>query len=582
MLCNMMQAIMRRSMLAAGIFISAAGGAAWWATALEAQAVATTIIDFRAVGADGTPVTDLKAEEVTIRIAGRARPVKSLRLVQPSGAGGGAAAPAGVPPPFGTNAGGSGASGGRVVMIVVEDETLPAGGEVPLRQAISSYLDALTPADRVAFAIAPRDTAGTGFGSGTEKIKAALGTVSGRSRSAGGEERVCRTRDTLMQLRSMLSSFSGTETPVTVLFFSADLASPSTTSSGGSCDLTTDQYQNLGTTAAAARAHFFVINHHNSVAGRNEGLETVASVTGGGTVHRLAGQNDLLAKIAVETSAYYAATIDAESSDRAGQAQRLDLRVSRSGVDARFRPEVMLTSSAGAKPGVAIAPRDMLRDTRAFTDLPLRVLGIPSREAGGNIKVTVFAEPVDAGAKLTGGAIGLIDASGKFAPSVLDEKQLAGRPIVSAHAVAPGQYRLRFAAVDASGRGGAADYPINATLTDAGPLKLSGLMITGLKNNSIAPQMQFSSEPTVLGYLEIYGQLTGKVAARMEVAASLDGPALQTIQPGGQGTTEPDKFVLTAQIPIAELKPGDYVVRAIVNMEGQPEGKVVATFRKVQ
>ena len=52
------------------------------------------------------------------------------------------------------------------------------------------------------------------------------------------------------------------------------------------------------------------------------------------------------------------------------------------------------------------------------------------------------------------------------------------------------------------------------------------------------------------------------------------------MQPGGQKTSEADKFILTSPIAIGDLKPGDYVVRAIVGMQGQPEGKVVATFRK--
>jgi hypothetical protein len=67
----------------------------------------------------------------------------------------------------------------------------------------------------------------------------------------------------------------------------------------------------------------------------------------------------------------------------------------------------------------------------------------------------------------------------------------------------------------------------------------------------------------------------------MEVATSVEGPAIVTVQPGGSGTSEPDKFILTGEIPIASLAPGDYVVRAVVSMADQPEGKVMKTFRKV-
>jgi hypothetical protein len=328
-----------------------------------------------------------------------------------------------------------------------------------------------------------------------------------------------------------------------------------------------------------------VINSDNAVSQRDEGLETLASVTGAGTVLRMAGNPDLLQRIAAETSAYYKAIVDAEGSDRAGQGQRLELRVAREGVTTRFRPEVVATASAAAgaaKPGAKVAPGDMLRNTSAFTDLPVRTVGVPSRDVEGRIKVAVFSEPVDPSTKLTAAAVGLISPEGKFTPAVIDQKQMGSYPIVTAHSVAPGTYRLRFAAVDASGKAGAADYQVNATLTDAGPLKMSGLMVTGIRNNSIAPQMLFSDEPAALAYLEIYGELNAPVSARIEVASSLDGPAIETVQAGGQQTNEPDKFVLTGQIPLAKLQPGDYVVRAIVKMGENPEGKVVASFRKVQ
>ena len=50
--------------------------------------------------------------------------------------------------------------------------------------------------------------------------------------------------------------------------------------------------------------------------------------------------------------------------------------------------------------------------------------------------------------------------------------------------------------------------------------------------------------------------------------------------PAAGTTSEPDKSILTGELPIASLAPGDYVVRAFVGIDGQPEGKVIKTFRK--
>ena len=50
-------------------------------------------------------------------------------------------------------------------------------------------------------------------------------------------------------------------------------------------------------------------------------------------------------------------------------------------------------------------------------------------------------------------------------------------------------------------------------------------------------------------------------------------------RPAGGPTNEPDKLQVFGEIPVDKLAPGDYVIRAIVQMEGQPEGKVIRTLR---
>ena len=140
---------------------------------------------------------------------------------------------------------------------------------------------------------------------------------------------------------------------------------------------------------------------------------------------------------------------------------------------------------------------------------------------------------------------------------------------------------MRFGAAEASGKGGAVDLDLAAELTPAGPLKLGALVLTAFRNNAAVPAIQFGADEQIVGILEMYGQVTGQVSARMEVASTLDGPAISSIQPGvGPKSSEPDKFVLLGAIPIASLAPGDYVVRAFVGIQGQPEGKVIKTFRK--
>ena len=544
-------------------------------------------VDFQALSAEGQPVADLKPEEVSLRIGGRARAVKGLQFVRVPGAASGSTAPA-VAPPFGTNVGGGGE--GRQVAIIIEDETLLPGSDRILRDAIGAFIEKLGPADRVALFFAPRDSAQAGFGAGVDRVREALSRLQGRAKTnAPAAEETCRTRDTLALLRGQLTSMGGAESPTTVLFFSSKLSPPSTVqlrgaASAGQCDVNLQAFREISSAMAPARAQLYVIQQDPSVTTANEGLENLAGATGAGQVLRMADASGGLVRVLAETSGHYVATIEADASDRSTQSQRLEVRVTRTGVSTRARLEL---APPAAKPaagkGPAATPQQMLRDVRAYRDLPLRAVGYASRGASGRMTVIAIGESADPAAKIAAAAIGLVDvASGKLvAQSTAGEKELAQPTIVIATAAPPGTYRLRFAAVDATGRGGAADYEVIADLTPAGTLKLGSLMIGSLRNNAMSMAMQFKDEEKIVGYLEMYGQLTGAVTARMEVAASADGPAIATVQPGGTGTSEPDRFILTAEIPIAALAPGDYVVRAVVSMAGQPEGRVMKTFRKL-
>ena len=116
----------------------------------------------------------------------------------------------------------------------------------------------------------------------------------------------------------------------------------------------------------------------------------------------------------------------------------------------------------------------------------------------------------------------------------------------------------------------------------AGPLKLSSLVLgTQPPGAGFSPKLEFAGDPAVTVYFELYGGRTSmQLGAAVELAASVDGPALATAQPKWGGSAEPDRFTAIAQIPIDALAPGDYVVRAIVAVEGQPEGRIYRTLRK--
>jgi hypothetical protein len=157
---------------------------------------------------------------------------------------------------------------------------------------------------------------------------------------------------------------------------------------------------------------------------------------------------------------------------------------------------------------------------------------------------------------------------------------------MAALAAPPGTYRVRVAALDAAGRAGATDYELKVEVPRADPLKMSGLVLgTQQQGGGFAPRLEFAGEPVAIGLLEIYGvPKGGNVTVDLDLVSSAEGTALATAQTNvGAGPAGMDDMrVAFGGFNIGSLAPGDYLMRAVVNLDGKPVGKVVRTLRKTQ
>jgi len=556
--------------------------------ALRAQAPGEPVsLDFVALGSDGRPVLDLSAAQVTLKVDGKERKIQALRLVK-SGDGP-AAGPAPstdpAPAPFATNTG-TGSDDGRSILIVVDEDSLRPGIERPVRDALTQLIASLAPSDRIGLVTVPRGTVHVDPSTAHGRVRDALATVSGRmTATSDNSQRPCRARDTLDALRGVLGGLGGS--PTIVLMFSSEMVGPSGgggSSGNNACELQTNDFQKVGVAASEARAQFYIVQPDTAATSNLEGLQNLAGVTGG-QYQRLATDANPLARIALETSARYVATFVPEPSERNGQSHRVELKVAREGVSVRTRAETTIARSGAARATAAAKPREMVATTAAYRDLPLRATALSSRGIGGKLQILVMAETTDPTAKLNAATVALIDSTTNklVAQGTADEKQVAASPVMMSLLADAGSYRLRFAATDASGRAGAVDLPLSAALASAGPLKFSTLVLGTAGPSGFAPAMQFTGPGPVMAYVELYGSMAGaQLGAKLEIASTPTGPAISTVQPSGRGTSEPDKFLLTADLPIADLAPGDYVVRLIIGVQGQPETTLTRTLRKVK
>jgi VWFA-related protein len=563
-------------------------------------------VSFAAVAADGSATADLKQGEITIKIDGRDRPVRSLQLVSVADAaarGEPAAETISLPPPFGTN---STSDTGRTMMLAIDDESFKPGSEHALRQAIDRLIAGLSRRDRVSLVTIPYG--GVTIAATTEhsRIRTALSMMAGRAASGTtGSDLACRSRLTLEALAKHVKTLGVREAPSVVMLVSAGLAAPRrdnvTTMAPGMCELTLDPFREVAAAAGAARTQFYIVQpadimvqgtiSRENIAGTGfrgsdnpvEGMEQLIGVTGGKLLNIGGGTDTAFDRIVRESAAYYVATIDAQGSDRGRRSHQLDIRVARPGVQVRAPRAISFAAAdaPGAKPAKP-SPRDMLSTLDIFRDLPLRATAYSSFEPGGSqVRVITLAEPVDPAAKIATLMAALFDREGKSVSSwVAQPADLERTPIIGAMTAPPGAYRLRVAAIDATGRTGTADYDVLAEVAQTGPLKLSSIILGLSRSGTFQPKMQFTTEPVAIGYVEMTGAPAGgRVNATLEISQTANGPAIVTvplaIESGGA-----DRYVARGAVPIGALAPGDYVVRAMVGLEGHPPTRVIRTLRK--
>lgn len=565
-----------KSLLAATLAVTAvtSGHVLRAADASQAAAAGPATVEFIALTADGQPVTDLTAAQITLRVGNKDRAISSLELVRF-----GATPTSELPMPFGTN---SIADAGRTFVAIIDEETLRPGLETGVKEALTDFEKSLAANDRLALFTIPRGTIAVPPTTDRAAFRAALDRVQGRGKTMSASERRCHTRDTVTALDSLLGaagSGGGGLTPV--LFFTTALAgaaaSTAAMDSPDDCVVQPSVYQRVGVSADIANAQFFVIRPEQSDRTAAEGIENLVGVTGGQMLF-LTGEGGAMPRIARETQAYYTATFTAEGNERTGTSARLEVRSTRPDVTIRARASVNIPRASAAP-----TPVSMLRELTVHRGFGLRAVGIASRneDPKADMKVFALAETTDPSVKLKAAAAALYDPLGKLVAQWTARPEELQRSVLAAAIPAPaGTYRLRVAAVSTDNRAATADYEMKVLTTEAGPAKLGGLMMGTAGAGGFSPLVTITTETEIIAVFELYGRPEGPFGAIVEILPDLLGKPLATAPPQPSATPIQDKFMFMAKLPVGDLKPGDYILRAQLAFEGQPTGTLTQTIRK--
>src|SRR5688572_16476830 len=219
-------------------------------------------VDFIVTTSDGTPITDVTAEEISIRIDGRARKVRTLRLVSVKALPAAATSVAAPPVPFGTNAL---TSEGRSMVIAIDEDSFRTGREPPLRESVDSLIARLGPGDRVLVVTMPFGSVKIPFTTDHVRIKRFISTFTGQQpRNETGSDMACRTRRVLEATAGFLGLLAFAEGPTSVIFLTGGMAGPRrdaiATRAPGMCELTAEHFNRVGRAASSGRANFYVVH----------------------------------------------------------------------------------------------------------------------------------------------------------------------------------------------------------------------------------------------------------------------------------------------------------------------------------
>lgn len=548
------------------------------------------IVHVFVTGGDGQPISDLLPEEVSVKVAGRVRDVRSLNLFK--AASGGVSV---VPEPYATN---RPPADGRDVLIVVDNESFGTGRETLVRGAMGDVMAFVAPGDRLGLVTVPKGAYRLAPTTDHSRVKSAMSEMISRGlNTEAASDVACRTKATLDTLRQLVSGVEPER--LTVVFFVSGGLTPPTavesiqrgTGAVTTCDLRTDDYTQTVSAIRSAPVDFhgaFVPEDMSSGAMASSslvtGLEHIAGATGNPLVRLSGTDRAAIGLLARRVASFYTIRFDAAAEDRSGEAQRLDVKVTRAGATVRARQGIILAKPvAPTKAEKPPSPDDLLRVATTCADLPLKAAAFPARGDDRNaIKVVTLFEPFESEGGFGAAAAALYDEKGRMAAKGSARSgDLARRPVVMGMQVKPGTYRLRVAATDAAGRCGTVDQTVSLGLPQTGPLSFSSLVLGAATGGRFAPVLEFSNAGSAIAYLEVYGvSPEARLDAVYELAQSADGPAIATLPVDVRTGASPDLRIVLGEISLAVLPPGDIVVRAVVGMRGQPPATISRTLRR--
>jgi len=337
-----------------------------------------------------------------------------------------------------------------------------------------------------------------------------------------------------------------------------------------------------------------------------DGLEQLAGQTRGRLLQISAGTGaGIFERLNRELSGYYLLGFEPTEADRTGRQRRIRVEVRRRGVTVRARPTFALAkeplaADAGGSAAVEREPEAVVKD---LLSAPLPDRGLPMRVTTYNVvdgkdprvRVIVSAEIGEPAREPAEWPIGIVvlDKNDKTAAGSVSRMILSPaspraetpRLLQTTVLLDPGEYTLRIAVVDDTGRTGSVHHVIRARLArTSGRQDVSDLLVAAEPSPPdgvrLAPAPLVDTEGASF-QVSVAGQNNAQLAntaVTLQVSESDQGPPLTSVD---LPLALRDGAVRTfgGVVRLGLLPPGQYVARALISAPGQPETRVTRAFR---
>ena len=330
---------------------------------------------------------------------------------------------------------------------------------------------------------------------------------------------------------------------------------------------------------------------------REAGLETLAARSRGSLFRIVANPQYIFDRLRSEISSHYMLGVEPAERDRDGKPHQIRVTIGRKGLEVRSRRQVQYIVRTPNNWSRDVVMGRVLRSPAANTELPMRFSTYTFRDQAPEKVKLILAAEIDPESmeKELDLAIGfaVFDNQGKPVLSGQERKIYSANttpPIryELAVAVSPGNYRVRLAAVDMSGKSGSVEREVTAFGMVNNELALSDLILTSVRpgpgTDLRAPVILQVTDGRLATYTELYTNQPGSLdetKVTFEVADTADGPTLQATE--AEFRERPDKTMrqALAVVPVGALPPGRYIARAMFSRGGKYVGKLTRPFEVV-